>query len=72
MPRKIIKQPTKLLAILKPKQDRRMGGFMVGSTCMSKEGDKPDSKKEEMTVAKVKVVTSKHKDSSKESRSSVE
>lgn len=72
MPRKIIKQPSKLLAILKSKQDPRLGDFMVGPTCVSKEGDKPNSRKEEMTVAEVRVVTSKYKDSSKESRSSVE
>lgn len=45
---------------------------MVGSTLMSKEGDEPNSRKEEMTVAEVKVVTSKYKESSKESGSSVE
>lgn len=68
----LTKQPTKLLAILKSKQDPGLDDFMVGSTCVSEEGDKSNSRKEEMTVAGVKVVTSKYKDSSKESRSSVE
>lgn len=45
---------------------------MVGSTCVSKEGDKPSSRKKEIAVAEVKVVISKYKNSSKESRSSAE
>lgn len=45
---------------------------MVGSTCVSKEGDKPSSRKKEIAVAKVKVVISNYKDSSKESRNSAE
>lgn len=39
---------------------------------MSKEGSEPTSKKEEIIVAKVKLVMSKYKDVSKESRSSTE
>jgi len=45
---------------------------MVGSTLKSKKGDEPNSRKEETTLAEVKVVTSKYKDNSKESGSSVE
>lgn len=73
MPRKsLTKQPTQFVAILKSKQAPRPAGFMVGSTLMSKEGSEPTSKKEEMIVAKVKLVMSKYKDVSKESRSSAE
>lgn len=72
VPRKIIKQPSKPLAILKSKQEPRLGDFMVGSSCVPKEGDKPNSRKEEITVAEAKGVTCKYKDSSKESRSRVE
>lgn len=45
---------------------------MAGSALVIKERDKPNSRKEEMTVAKVKVVRSKHKEGSKESGSSEE
>lgn len=34
---------------------------MVGSICVSKEGEKPNFRKEEITVSEVKVVTSKYR-----------